>query len=954
MVATTISAQAYCNNDFIAPIQPTGAASSNMGIAGILKELGPGSRTSLAALSLAHYRTHHRPLRLAIDISIWLFQILAASGGSNPALRTFYYRLLRLLSLNIHPLFVFDGPNKPAWKRGKRVGGPGVRVANVPEFLAKQLLKQFGFPAHVAPGEAEAECALLQREGIVDAVMSDDVDTLMFGASLTLRNWTPEGSSKVPTHVNVYRSDETLEKSGLDREGMILVALMSGGDYIPEGIPGAGPKVACDAARAGFGKDLCALRGSDKAGLVAWRDRLQHEVRTNESKLFSRRKTGFVVPADFPSQEVLGYYTHPCTSPASKFDQLRATLRWDAEIDYSALRSFAGDAFDWRCISGAQKFIRNLAPAMLVRNLRLSCNPASSQSENEAAKLIRAIHGKRKHSSTDNNLELRISFIPSSLVPIDLTSEPPDDEITPAGPGAENDDEADFPPASTPAETSDSEAAPTSPTKKARRMRPYDPNAPEKLWILRDWLVLGAPGLVEDFESVPKGAKAFFEKKAKAKAAAGAKGPAKRRMAKSKERGTEENALLRHVKVTKPGVTWQKGVVEEVDLSGPAASAKQPAFDYNPSAFVLPSSQVFFPSQRRSSQSATEMPTSQAARPFAPFTAAASQPRADLQRTPKGRKRRTPELTTPRPAGKAAITGYFSPTPTKPVCREGSREKEVVDLLSSSPSKPPASSPVVSATPPLRRLFTREDGGSGSVDALEVEPVTVRKSTMTSEEIETLDLALPSTVTKRRRKGPLRRWETAPVSSDAVDLEFDDPMADLARHNDFTIHEFNKRSSGVTVVDLESIASLPTPPAEDPPNQDLDPDASDDDLPDHFPPSQRPAPAANHERPIRRSPRLRPPIRTHSQPSQHTQPLARAVHANSTTVADLPSVIPIIKPAQQIRAKSKFVLRESLPGTWKEVEAEMLDLSASASKMVARKTRTWRESGVEMLDLTSP
>nr|OQO21702.1 hypothetical protein B0A51_11551 [Rachicladosporium sp. CCFEE 5018] len=913
-----------------------------MGIAGILKELGPGSRTSLAALSLAHYRIHHRPLRLAIDISIWLFQILAASGGSNPALRTFYYRLLRLLSLNIHPLFVFDGPNKPAWKRGKRVGGPGVRVANVPEFLAKQLLKQFGFPAHVAPGEAEAECALLQREGIVDAVMSDDVDTLMFGATLTLRNWTPEGSSKVPTHVNVYRSDETLEKSGLDREGMILVALMSGGDYIPEGIPGAGPKVACDAARAGFGKDLCALRASDKAGLVAWRERLQHEVRTNESKLFSRRKTGFVVPADFPSQEVLGYYTHPCVSPAAKLDQLRATLRWDAEIDYPALRSFAGDAFDWRCISGAQKFIRNLAPAMLVRNLRLSCGTTSSQSENEVAKVIRAIHGKRTHSSTDNNLELRISFIPSSLVPIDLSAEPPDDEVVQAGPGAEDqEDDADLPPASTPAETSDSEGAPSSPTKKVRQMKPYNPDAPEKLWILRDWLVLGAPGLVENFESVPKGAKAFFEKKARAKAATGAKVPAKRSKAKAKESGMEENALLRHVRVTKPGLARSKDVTEEVDLSGPPTSTSQPVFDYNPSAFLLPSSQG----------------------------STARQARADLQRTPKGRKRRTPDLTTPRPAGKAAITGYFSPTPKKPVSRERrerrEREREVVDLLSSSPSKTPAQhvqSQNTKATPPLRRLFERDEISVPSNlehGDVALEPVPVKKITVASDKIETLDLALPSTVTKRRRKGPLRRWETAPVSSHDLTAGFDERLDDHVRHNDFTIHETVQTGSGVIVVDLESIASLPTPPAEQSADMELGVSAehggdSDEELPDLFPPSRRPPPPLVSEPPTRRFPRLRPPSRTHSQPTRPTDALPQCADSGLTSVPDLSMSAVSFQQAKQVRTKAKFILRDSLPGTWKEVEAEMLDLSASASKTVARKTRTWRESGVEILDLTSP
>ncbi|KAK5025582.1 hypothetical protein LTR16_012281, partial [Cryomyces antarcticus] len=106
----------------------------------------------------------------------------------------------------------------------------------------------------------------------------------MFGSGITLRNWSAElKSSKVPTHVNLYDSEKTRAgAAGLDREGMVLIALMSGGDYLPEGIPGCGPKLACEAARAGFGASLCAIGRKDKEGLKAWRDQLAHEIKTNE------------------------------------------------------------------------------------------------------------------------------------------------------------------------------------------------------------------------------------------------------------------------------------------------------------------------------------------------------------------------------------------------------------------------------------------------------------------------------------------------------------------------------------------------------------------------------------------------------------------------------------------------------------------------------------------------
>ena len=483
----------------------------------IYKEIGPGRRVALSKFSVEHYEQHARPLRLAIDISIWLFQIQSGKGGSNPALRTFYYRLLRLLSLNIHPLFVFDGPNKPLFKRNKRVGGPHVRVSSVPEFLAKQLLKQFGFPMHLAPGEAEAECAVLQMEGIVDAVLSEDVDTLMFGSRISMRSWTPESkSSKVPTHVNVYDAQITKESSNLDREGMILVALMSGGDYIPEGIPGCGPKTACEAAKAGFGAELCKLKKRDHAGFSEWRERLRHELWTNESKLFRTRRR-IEIPEDFPNREVLGYYTSPCVSGTEKLALLRQNLKWDMPIDFPSLRSFTADAFEWICISGAKKFIRNLAPAILVRELRLRAEQGANDGANiqvqEAAeeRLVTAIHGRREHASTDNTPETRISFRPLSIIDIDLSVEPPDEEVT-----SHVDDDSDSE-AVTNDDFESESVVPASPKK--RGPSKYDPGELEKIWMLDSFLRQGVPLKVQDWEASHKDAKKYMAAKRAAKEA---------------------------------------------------------------------------------------------------------------------------------------------------------------------------------------------------------------------------------------------------------------------------------------------------------------------------------------------------------------------------------------------------------------------------------------------------
>ena len=51
-----------------------------MGIKGIYKEIGAGARVAFLRLAVDSLEKRGRPLRLAIDISIWQFQVQAARG----------------------------------------------------------------------------------------------------------------------------------------------------------------------------------------------------------------------------------------------------------------------------------------------------------------------------------------------------------------------------------------------------------------------------------------------------------------------------------------------------------------------------------------------------------------------------------------------------------------------------------------------------------------------------------------------------------------------------------------------------------------------------------------------------------------------------------------------------------------------------------------------------------
>lgn len=440
---------------------------------------------------------------MAVDISIWLFQVQAGRGGRSPEIRTLFYRLLKFLALPIHPLFVYDGANKPPFKRGKAVSGQ--RTAPIIH-LSKRLVDLFRFPRHDAPGEAEAECANLQRAGVVDAVMSNDVDAMMFGSSMTIMNFSKESGSGTTSasHATCYRmgGEAGPSKVGIDRAGMILFALLSGGDYLPSGVPKCGSKLAAQIAKAGFGADLLGAIGSKgmerTEQLSEWRDRLQYELEENESGYFQNRHKAVRIPDDFPDQTILEYYASPVESNVEELNTLRQRLRnaWDQDIDPLEIKTFAAKYFDWNYRSGARKVVRLLAEPLVNYRLRLQRRPSafppdSSSLSNSDIPMLQKVHKARVSYSTDGMTELQVDYIPIDVVGLDIMEEEPNpplasQETAPSGDEEEDVDGASNLPASTP----------QSPVKK-RVTKRYDPYVPEKMWIFETLANIGIPEVVE-------------------------------------------------------------------------------------------------------------------------------------------------------------------------------------------------------------------------------------------------------------------------------------------------------------------------------------------------------------------------------------------------------------------------------------------------------------------------
>ncbi|TGO68157.1 hypothetical protein BOTNAR_0029g00250 [Botryotinia narcissicola] len=335
----------------------------------------------LAEFASQHFEQHKRPLRIAVDEATWRHKLYISNKAklckeySNLHLneRNLISVVLRLLKLNIQLVFVADGPYKPGEKYGAKGGG----VWKYKSEVLQNCLKFLGVKWHEAPGEAEAECAVLQRRGMVDCVWTEDGDALMFGCRVLMRfcysdeeeengekkekgkgggGWTAKRSGmKDLGKVVLYRASVIESKHpGFDRGGWLLFVLLRGGDY-GKGLHGCGVWKASKAVELGFAKELCeAMKTSEE--LEIWRTKLR--------KHFVGSNAGVSVPWNFPDERILGLYQSPSVSSVERLARLEENM-WTGTIDEKKLQPFLLEKFDW----GINKYLDYIVPIILTQSL---------------------------------------------------------------------------------------------------------------------------------------------------------------------------------------------------------------------------------------------------------------------------------------------------------------------------------------------------------------------------------------------------------------------------------------------------------------------------------------------------------------------------------------------------------------------------------------------------------
>ncbi|ETS73470.1 hypothetical protein PFICI_14416 [Pestalotiopsis fici W106-1] len=403
-----------------------------MGIEGLwdaVRDVTGGETLPLARLNAEWVSQKGRPMRIAVDTPLAIFQYKSATaqvsgyGGKNHPTRTLYFATLHILRTGVQPVFIFDGPNKPR-KLGRLMQpqhvpsqSPARLSGRIEEreydlnhisSLAKEMFDYLSIPWLIAAGEAEAECAALEQANIVDAVLTRDGDSLVFGSRFVLEKLVADNGTAM---IRAFRMDDLEKKDGkprgpddiITRKHLLQLALMSGGDY-DKGIRGCGAKVALQAARSG---NSCYIlfnkigRGEDPS---KWRWRWVHDLKQSlEAK--GHHAVARSVPDVFPDPKIANYYLRPAVTSKDLLQSWAENVEWEKAINVSKLRAFTESNFDWRFAHLCGKFVRTLADTALVKELWLS-----HQKGNDGSNLFEAI----VQAKTDAKMgdQLRLSFRP--------------------------------------------------------------------------------------------------------------------------------------------------------------------------------------------------------------------------------------------------------------------------------------------------------------------------------------------------------------------------------------------------------------------------------------------------------------------------------------------------------------------------------------------------------------
>ena len=245
-----------------------------MGIKGLTTLIKTSAPSAIQTQNLHHLTGK----KVAIDASLFMYKMLINMRTSNQSYLTsnngkvvshitgIFYKTANYLALNITPIYVFDG--KPPSNKGDTIKARQERAATSKLAMEqatseedknnlekqtirltkehvddiKQLLELMGVSYVQAHGEAEAYASEMCRKGMVDYVVTEDMDTLAFGCPRMIRTCLDK-SIKRKDIISIIDLDVVLQGFELTYDEFVDLCILCGCDYC-ENIPRVGNKTA--------------------------------------------------------------------------------------------------------------------------------------------------------------------------------------------------------------------------------------------------------------------------------------------------------------------------------------------------------------------------------------------------------------------------------------------------------------------------------------------------------------------------------------------------------------------------------------------------------------------------------------------------------------------------------------------------------------------------------------
>nr|XP_020461538.1 DNA repair protein complementing XP-G cells [Monopterus albus]XP_020461548.1 DNA repair protein complementing XP-G cells [Monopterus albus]XP_020461554.1 DNA repair protein complementing XP-G cells [Monopterus albus] len=210
---------------------------------------------------------------------------------------------------------------------------------------SQELLQLFGVPFLVAPMEAEAQCAALDRADQTHGTITDDSDVWLFGGRHVYKNFFSQNK-----YVEHYDYSDLQNQLGLDRAKLINLAYLLGSDYT-EGVPGVGCVTGMEILNEFPGPGLEPLKQFSKWWSEA--QEKKHLVADPRDTKVKKKLRDLRLQPGFPNPAVVQAYLEPAV------DQSDSSFSW-GHPQLDMIKDFCLSHFGW----SSQKTEETLRPVI--------------------------------------------------------------------------------------------------------------------------------------------------------------------------------------------------------------------------------------------------------------------------------------------------------------------------------------------------------------------------------------------------------------------------------------------------------------------------------------------------------------------------------------------------------------------------------------------------------------